>query len=431
MKLTCLGAGQEVGRSGILLKAKDKILLDYGLKLSPKSYGNSESEYPDDIERPLVVDDYLDAIVLSHAHLDHSGDIPSLYKKGSIPLFLTEATLLLSNLLWKDTMKIAKFNRSKCDFDAEDIRNANNSSFYLGYKTSIEITKNSRLTFYDAGHIVGSAISLIETEGQKVMYTGDFRGSSCQMFKGYDKKLPEVDCLITETTYGYENHKDRKKQEKEFIEVVNETLENGGIAMVPAFAIERCQEIATLLRNYKVKAPVYMDGMGVKAAHVFLDFPESFGDYSNFRRAMESTEFVNNEKKRRKALKGPAVIVSTAGMLEGGPMMYYIKNLGDDPKNKIILSGYQVDGTNGKRLLDTGKIYIDKKIYQPKAEIKKFTFSAHAGKNEILELIKKTNPKKIVCVHGDENNIIKFRDVLKNEGFKTDAPKNGETINLD
>ena len=431
MELSCLGAGQEVGRSGFLIKGKDRLLFDYGLKLNPKVCDIEEEEVVENAEKPLSIKGKVDAIILSHAHLDHSGEIPALYKNKDIPLFLTEPTQLLSNLLWKDTIKIAKFNRTDASFNKEDIREANDSCFNLDFRTEIDITDNTKLSFYNAGHIVGSSISIAEMGNKKIMYTGDFRASPSQLFEGYDRKLPEVDYLLIESTYSTENHKNRKITEKKFIEEILETLEEGKNVMIPAFAIERSQEIIALLGKYRINAPIYLDGMSVKATKIFLDYPEYFRDYKTFKKAVDKVEFITKHKQRKKVISEPSIIITTAGMLEGGPIMYYLKELGDDPHNKILLTGYQVEGTNGKRLLETGKIYIDKEIYQPKAKVKQFSFSAHAGKDELIKFVKKVNPEKVVCIHGDADSVLSFKKELKANGFKAEAPKTGDKLILD
>jgi putative mRNA 3-end processing factor len=433
MKLQCLGASKEVGRSAFLLKGKDNILFDYGLKLNP-TIKDVEGIPSSNTEYPLPIEDYLDGIILSHAHLDHSGAIPSLYKTGNSPLFLTKATLDLSDLLWKDTIKIAKFEKTDPIFDEEDIAQAHNSAFYVDFRKPIKITQNSVLTFYDAGHILGSAISVLEIEGKKIMYTGDFRSSKSALFNGYDKDLPKVDILITETTYGQEDHENREKLEKEFIEKIKETIQNNGSVIIPAFAIERSQELISILYKYKINkiAPIFLDGMSTKATKIFTTYPEYFSNYKDFKKGVRKIEFVKKHKQRKKIVDQQCIIITTAGMLEGGPVFHYIKELGYDPKNRIILTGYQVEGTNGYRLLNTGKLIIDNEEFKPKADVFKTSFSAHADKSEILELIEKVKPKKVICVHGDEDTIFDFKKELesKNKNIDVIAPNLGDEIDL-
>ncbi len=434
MKLKCLGAGHEVGRSGFLLIGSDKILFDYGLKLHPRHLveKTEKIDFEGNVEEPIKITEMIDAIVLSHAHLDHSGDIPSLYKKFNPNLFLTQATLDLSTLLWKDTIKIAKFEKKIASFDLEDIYTTQENAFYLNNRETVEISKHSKLTFYDAGHITGSAISLLEMDDKKIMYTGDFRASESSMFPGYDKDLPEVDYLIIESTYGSESHVSRKKLEKELITEIEKTLKKRGKVILASFAIERTQEMINLLYEYKIKAPIYVDGMGVKATDIFLQYPEYFKDFREFKKATKNVNYIVNSKIRKNLLKdtNPAIIVTTAGMLEGGPVLLYLKEFGDDKNNKLIMSGYQVEGTNGHRLKTTGKLFIDGDLYQPQCEIKHISFSGHPDKDELIEFVNLVNPKKVICIHGDTSSIEDFQKLLKKEGYESFAPRTGDIIDL-
>lgn len=434
MKLKCLGAGHEVGRSGFLLLGKDKILFDYGVKLNPKylSEKTEKIDFEGNIDLPIKIKDFIDAVILSHAHLDHSGDIPSLYKKHNPNLFLTQATLDLSTLLWKDTLKIAKFEKKIPPFSKEDIYSAQENAFFLNFRETFEISKNSKLTFYDAGHITGSTIAVVETEGKKIMYTGDFRGSESSMFSEYDKNLPEVDYLIIESTYGYKEHLPRKKIEKKLIMEIENTLENKGKVILASFAIERTQELIDILYKYKVRAPIYVDGMGIKATNIFLQYPEYFKNYNDFKKATKNVSFILNHQLRKEISRKdkPCIIITTAGMLEGGPVLFYLKEFGQDNKNKLIMTGYQVKDTNGHRLINTGKLYIDRELYEPKCEVKHISFSGHADKNELYKFIDIVKPKKIICIHGDSEVIEIFQKELKQKGYKTEAPRTGETIEL-
>jgi len=203
--------------------------------------------------------------------------------------------------------------------------------------------------------------------------------------------------------------------------------------ILPAFAIERSQELLCILERYNVNVPIYLDGMAKLATTIFSQHPTYFRDFLKFKKAIEKVEFVKNQKKRDKIVNKlePCIIITTAGMLEGGPALYYIRELGDDPRNKIILTGYQVEGTNGKRLLDKNKLYIDGKVYSPRAKTIRHSFSAHAGKDELIELVKKVNPRKVVCVHGDKDTTFHFKNELKRLGIDAENPAIGDVIELD
>ncbi len=432
MKLQCLGASQEVGRSAFLLKSNKNFLFDYGLKLNPRTKDPEDISSGSQAEPPLPLKDFVDGVILSHAHLDHSGAIPFLYKDGHSPLYVTDATLDLSNILWKDTIKIAKIDKELPLFNEKNIFEANQAAFSLKLKTPIEIEKNTFLTFYDAGHIPGGVISNIQLDSKNIMYTGDFRYSKSLLFKGCEKKLPKVDYLITETTYASQIHPPRKTIEKKFIEEVQECVDNGGIVILPAFAIERSQELIYILHTYKMNyVPIYLDGMGKKATVIFNNHSEWISEAKTFKKACESVEFVKKSSQRRKIVQKPCIIITTAGMLEGGPVLGYIEMIGDDPKNKIILTGYQVEGTNGRRLLDDKKLLIDGAEYKPRAKICRYSFSAHADKKELDQIVKKVKPKKVICVHGDKDTAIDYKNSLIDKGIDAECPVIGTTIELD
>jgi len=384
------------------------------------------------IEQPIKLTENIDAVVLSHAHLDHSGNIPSIFKKYNPNLFLTQATLELSTLLWKDTLKIAKYEQKIPPFEKENMYQAQDNAFYLNLRKTVEISKHSKLTLYDAGHITGSVISVLEMDGKKIMYTGDFRASESSLFSGYDKDLPEVDYLIIESTYGTESHVPRKDLEDKLISEINEVLKNKGKVILAAFAIERTQELISLLYDKKIKTNIYVDGMGVKATDIFLRYSEYFKNFKEFKKATNNVKFVTNHKIRKEILRDnkPGIIITTAGMLEGGPILLYIKEFCDDQNNKIIMTGYQVEGTNGHRLKLTGKLFIDGDLYQPRCPVSQISLSGHPDKDELIEFVNLVNPKKVICIHGDSQVINDFRDILKAEGYDSIAPLTGDTIEL-
>ncbi len=419
VKLTALGAAREVGRSSFLLDAGEKILFDRGIKLGSKEIGY-----------PLPVKTNLDAVIISHAHLDHSGALPELFSKSDSFVYLTLPTLELSQILWADSLKIAKAEGVSPHFSLADLANAERFTFSLPYRKKINISETTSLELFDAGHILGSAMIKIESEKKDVIYSGDFKLEETRMFKGADKKIGKADVLIIESTYGDRNHSPRKELEKEFVEEVNETLSKGGFAIVPAFAVGRSQEIIDILSEYKVNAPIFFDGMGQKAARKTLEFPELLKNPKSLGKALHSANWIKKGK-RNIALKEPSIIVTSAGMLEGGPIMWYLKKLYKDKKSKIFLTGYQVEGTNGRKLLEEGVVDLDDERIKVENKVKQFDFSAHASQDELIELTKLVEPELVVCVHGDEKVIKIFQKRLKNEGFNSVAPKLGEEIKLD
>jgi len=223
IKINCHGAAQEVGRSNIIVDNGDKIALDCGVKLSPHK-----------IEYPLPLKTNLDAAIISHAHLDHSGNLPHLFMQSQFRSYMTAPTLDLSKMLWFDTLKIAGLEGMDANFTREEIARTEQSTYQLGYKRNIKITDRSSLEFFDAGHIAGSAITKLTLGNKTLVYTGDFKKLDTRLHKGADlKSVNECDYLIMETTYGDRDHPDRKEMEKTFVESVQDTIDKGGHALIP------------------------------------------------------------------------------------------------------------------------------------------------------------------------------------------------------
>ncbi len=420
IKLKCLGASQEVGRSSFLVDSGDKILLDRGVKLTPG-----------DTLYPLPVETNLSAAIISHAHLDHSGHLPSLFTAADCLCYMTPPTLELSKLLWSDTLKIAGYEGLVAPFTKEEIRRADKFTFQAGWKRPLDITNNTRMTLYDAGHISGASMVKLETAGKNILYTGDFKLEEQRLYKGADfKSVGNVDTVIIDSTYGDRDHPPREKVEKEFVRAVKEALEGGGHALVPAFAVGRSQEMIDILVEHKVDADIYLDGMGKTAAKIMLDHPQYLRNPKFLKKALDKAKWVKNINMRKKALKEPSVIVTTAGMLSGGPVYAYLPEIYKDKRSKLLLTGYQVEETPGRILRETGKINLDGLNVEVKMEVKQFDFSAHAGHTELIKAVSKLNPEKVVCVHGDENVTTKFRTELKKKGFDAYAPELGDEIIL-
>ncbi len=421
ISFTGLGGCNEVGRSSFLLDFGEKIVLDRGIKLSPVG-----SEYP------LPVETNLDAVVISHAHLDHSGALPDLFVNSSILSYMSAPTLELSKILWFDTIKIAGLEGEDISFSKNEIEEASKYTFPVDYRRVLHITKNCSMQFFDAGHILGSAMPKLSIGEKNFLYTGDFKVEETRLFKGADLDVGNVDYLAIESTYGDRNHPPRKECEKIFIEEVQDTLDNGGTALVPAFAVGRSQELIDILHGYKINAPIYLDGMGQKVARATTMFPKFLKNPRFLKKALEKTHWIRNNGDRKKALKQPSVIVTTAGMLQGGPALNYLKTIYKDEKSNVFLTGYQVEGTAGRTLMETGKIDIDGKNYEVKGKVEKFDFSAHASQQEMIKAISHWGPEKVLLVHGDPEVIQVFKKKIEEDtGIETLVPELGKKIVLD
>lgn len=423
MKLSFLGAINYVGSSGILVETgSERIVMDYGTEVQ-----NTPPTYP------TPVNGKVDAVFLSHAHLDHSGGLPLIIKKNNCPIYAAAPGKGMVRMLLNDSLKIAKNEGLNIPFNSFDAEKTVKSFKHVKLRKPFSVG-NSRLTAFNAGHIPGSVMCMIETpkgEHKRILYTGDFNTVDTRLMKGADTDIPEVDVLITESTYSEREHPDRKKQEKLLIKIVQSTLANDGIALLSSFAIGRTQEILLILDEYGIDYPLYMDGMAKKATTIINGHPKSLRDETSLDKALRKVSYITNNNQRKKATKNPGVIMTTSGMLNGGPVVSYIKELHNDRRNSLVLTGYQVEDTPGRILMDTGRFFFEDRANRKhelkiKMGVTRLDFSSHTGHNDIMSFIKSVNPKKIFCVHGD--NTPRFAQNLKDAGFDAAAPVEGNSV---
>lgn len=412
------GAAQEVGRSAIFMKDVKGIMFDYGIKLG--------SEKPD---YPVGMPD-MDAVVLSHAHIDHCGALPSIYNELYVPTFGTRPTLKLSNILLEDSLSVARKNHTQARFHKRQIKTFNNKFMAKDYHREFRIG-DMELEFYDAAHISGSAVTLIKRKNAKnnkrVVYTGDFKLEGQSLHKGAE--IVESDVLVMESTYAKRNHTPREELIKKFISTIKETLDGGGNALVPVFAVGRSQEILYILHKHGLSGYTYIDGMARAATAAVLDYPHYIQNHKELSEALSEAQVISDHSHRKEALDAPSIILTTAGMLSGGPVLNYITKL--NKYSHIMITGFQVEGSNGRMLLDHKKVVIDGVTHRIDTPATYFDFSAHASREDLYEYVKKSNPNTVICVHGDQENAKDLAENLAMEGYKTHAPQLNETIKLD
>ncbi|MFY9300759.1 MAG: MBL fold metallo-hydrolase [Candidatus Nitrosotenuis sp.] len=418
MKVKVLGAGQEVGRSGFLVNCDNaNYLLDYGVNLGKNPQG------------PLhVMPKEVDTIVVTHAHLDHSGYVPLMYVSGNADVFATSPTFDLSRLLIEDMLKL---ERDAHPFGLPEVSKMFKFAKTLTYKQKVR-RGNSSFELRESGHVVGGSTVLVESEGKKLFYTGDINVHGSRMIREADLDVGEIDLLITESTYSQTEQMPRKESEERFVEYANEILDQKGHLFVPAFSVERSQEIACILKNARFKHKIIMDGMALSVNEILLQHPDYLRDYDVFVDAIENTTWVRNHKERQREISEPCVIISPAGMLVGGNAVFYLQELAFDKKNGIALVSYQGEGTPGRKLLESGKVSIRGREQKAEAQIRQFEFSGHSDRNGLFELIKKIkgNPK-VMAIHGDGESCTKFaQEIHEKFGFETYAPKIGDSITI-
>jgi putative mRNA 3-end processing factor len=258
---------------------------------------------------------------------------------------------------------------------------------------------NTTMRMIDAGHIAGSAMVEYEYQDRTFVYTGDFNCTESQMHKPA-KYVKDVDYLMIESTYAKKDHPERKKTEHAFMDEVEMTIEEGGNVLLPSFALGRAQELISIIRHYNREVPVWLDGMGRDISQVYLKYGKYIKDAEKFRRVLSSVKIIKSMEDRKRAIREPSVIVSTAGMMNGGPIINYLLNA--NAKSKVIFTGFCVEGTNGWLLQNKGTIMKDDQELKVDLPVLYFDFSAHAGRSDILNMIKHANPQKIMLVHGDK-----------------------------
>ncbi len=368
-----------------------------------------------------------DALILSHAHLDHSGMVPFLYRENNPQIYATDLTFELSHLLQRDSVKIKRLRAEKQIYSDDDINNMLSSENVMGYGSRRNLTDGISFQLMDAGHIPGSSSILLEIEGKRIFYTGDIKTADTWLQKG--AMLPKADILITEATYGNRIHPNRKELEREFLALVEETLERGGNAVIPAFAVGRTQEVLMILKD--IPYPVYLDGMGQKVTSIFLQYPNYIRDIGLLQRVANNATWIENNSGRKRAMSEPSVIVTTAGMVSGGPVLQYLHRLHSDKMSSILLTGYQVEGTNGRLLMEKGYVidsFTDSKI-PIKMQKHQFDFSSHAGRHSLERIAKEVNPEKAFVVHGDPEPCESLGEFLSGI-CEAHVPGIGDTIKL-
>ena len=416
-----MGAANEVGRSGFLVNCNGtNLLLDYGVLFGRRG---TPPQYPIHV-KPKD----LDAIIITHAHLDHSGNVPSLFVSGNTDVYATPPTFDLSKLLIEDMLKIEKNSHP---FDLPEVNNMMKNSKEIGFGQ--KITKgNAIFELRESGHVIGGSTVLVESEKKRLFYTGDIKTNGSRMLREMDLEIGEIDLLITESTYAKTEQKPRRESESQLIEFANEVMDRKGILFIPSFSVERSQEIACILRNANFKHRIIMDGMALKVNEIMFRHPEYLRDPRMFSDAIKNATAITDHAERKRAMNEPCVVISPAGMLVGGNAVFYLQQLSFDSKNGIALVSYQGDGTPGKKLLETGKVSTRGKDLNVIAEVKQFEFSGHADRNELFDMIKKIKGNPKVCtVHGDSESCDMFaREIHEKFGLETYAPAVNDEITV-
>ena len=427
VSLMTLGGFGQVGRSSMILTTPEsKILIDCGV--NPGARSPSEA-YPRLDWANITLDD-LDAVVIGHAHLDHTGFLPVLCKYGyKGPIYCTEPTLPMMNLIQLDAIRVASAQGRAPLYAERDVKQIMKQTITIPYGTVTDISPDIKLVFSNAGHILGSATCHfhIGNGDHNFVYTGDIKFGKSILFDSASWNYPRVETLLIESTYGAREDIQPTRQEVEsaFINAVNNTLVDGGKVLIPIPAVGRAQEILMVIDHYMkagqmVEAPVFTEGMISEATAIHEAYPEYLARELRQKiletddNPFDSEYFTNIEHSdaREEPLRDntPCIILATSGMLEGGPVLEYFRNIAPSNKNKIIFVSYQVNGTLGRRVLDGSKqvslLGKDGKVEVVNVNcsmIKLDGFSGHSDFNQLMSFVHKLRPKlrRVLVNHGE------------------------------
>ncbi|MCL2686991.1 MAG: beta-CASP ribonuclease aCPSF1 [Methanobrevibacter sp.] len=453
-RLTSMGGFREVGRSCMLLQTPNsRVLLDCGVNVA----GDEKNAYPFlNVPEFSIAD--LDAVVLSHAHLDHTGFLPYLYHYGyEGPVYCTTPTRDLTTLLQLDHIDIAHREDDPLPFNTKHVQKSIKHTITLDYGEVTDISPDIRLTLHNAGHILGSAMAHMHIgDGQhNMVYTGDFKYERSRLLEPATVRFPRVETVVMESTYG--GHEDvqpsRNNAEKQMMKTIYRTLKRGGKVLLPVFAVGRAQELMIVLEEYMrhgmiEEVPIYIDGMIWEATAIHTARPEYLSKdlrdqiFHMGRNPFISDAFnkVQNINERQDIVEGePCIILSTSGMLTGGNSVEYFKWLSEDEKSTLIFVGYQSEGSLGRRIQKGWKEIPLKEegktnVYNVKMEIKTIEgFSGHSNRRQLMEYVKKLSPRpeKVIMCHGDAYKTMDLASsVHRSYKIETKTPLNLESVRI-
>lgn len=452
--LCCLGGVKQVGRSCFIVMTREsKIMLDCGINPGEASGLNA---YPrlDWFNFNL---DELDAVIISHAHIDHQGFLPTLFKFGyKGPIYCTEPTLPLMNLLQMDSVKISKSNGTYLPYESRDVNEVIKHCITLPYGKPTDISPDITISLNNAGHIMGSATVHLNISGaHNILYSGDYKYARTQLLDSALSIYPRVETLITESTYGNtaDIMPDQTVVYRNFTETINRTLTEGGKVLIPVPAVGRAQEIMLVIdkemrEGRLIECPIYIEGMISEASAIHMSYAHYLGydvrkSVSQGINPFQSEYFtvINGHGKRDEVFsdENAAIIMATSGMLEGGPSVEYFKEIAPSPNNKILFVSYQINGTLGRRVLDgtmnevsmldkNGKV----KVVPVRCQTQKMDgFSGHSDFNQIMSFVAKIRPKRVLVNHGERSKSDNVASAIYSRlKIRSGVPDNREMLRL-
>jgi len=385
MKLKFLGGCEEVGRLGMLLKhSGNTMLFDYGMN------PDKPPAFPD--LAPEV-----DVTFISHSHLDHTGMVPWLAGRYTSPIAATILTSEIAHVLAKDSLKIAEQEGYEIPFSGQDINALERRWDFFDFGDIWDF-KDFEVHFHPAGHIPGATMFEING-GKSMVFTGDINTIDTRLVGPCSPV--KCDILVMEGTYSGRLHPHTRAEEEANLKGrIEDTLDRGGRVVLPAFAVGRTQEILLMLADEEYN--LWLDGMGGLMTRLMLENPKFIKDEGHLRHALKRVKVVRSPALRGRALKEAEVVITTSGMLDGGPVLAYIPKIKDDKKSSLFLTGFQAPNTNGRMLMERGCIEIDGKTVPINCDTELFDFSAHADHAQLVEFALNCSPDKIVLCHSDD-----------------------------
>jgi len=456
VRLTALGGFRQVGRSAILIQTRESnVLLDCGINPGSTS---STVAFPR-LDTPQFDLDALDAVVISHAHLDHCGFLPFLFKYGyDGPVYCSAPTSSLMTLLQLDYLDVANKQGIMPPYSQKDVRDTVMHTIPLRYGSVTDIAPDIRLTLHNSGHILGSSIIHLHIgEGlHNLVYTGDYKFGKSMLLEPAVATFPRVETIITESTYGAPDDimPTRAESEQQLTDIINQTMDREGKVLIPVPAVGRAQEIMLIIDDYMRRgllkeAPVFVEGMISEATAIHTAYPEYLA--KNVRNSIlyeginpfQSDYFtiVEHPSAREEIVDGDqCIILATSGMLEGGPVIDYFKRLAGDKRNTIIFVSYQIDGTMGSRLQkglteaplinSSGKM----EVMQVEMQVKSVRgFSGHSDRRQLVNYLQRLKPKpeRIIVLHGEKSKSLSMAHMFKRKyNVESLVPEVLETIKL-
>jgi len=453
IRLSFLGAGRQVGRSSLYLQTPEsRVLLDCGVNVA------SEDEAYPMLEAPEFNIQDLDAVIITHSHLDHCGFLPWLFKMGYRgPVYCTAPTRDIMALMLLDYVKIMRGDGKDPIFTSEDIKEMVKHTICLSYGEVSDVTPDVRLTLYNSGHMLGAAMVHLHIGNglHNMLYTGDVKYARTGLLEAASTQFPRLETLIIEATYGgKDNILPPQREADDYLNnIIKSTLNRGGKVLIPTLGSGRAQEIMVMIESLHKKGligdiPVYIDGLVWDVTAIHTAYPEYFN--STVRKSIfhrDSNPFLSpifkrvGSKKERTGIiedSGPCVILATSGMLVGGPSVEYLKSFASNPKNSLVFSCYQGDGSLGQRIQRGEREIVFKRgakqeIVEINLEVHRIEITNHSDRKQLMNFVQSCipRPKKVVINHGENSRCLDLASSIhKKNRVETNCPRNLETVRL-